>query len=368
MKSSFIKTIAVKHLLKTGALLFCLATVVSCKKTPDAIPPADPVTVNSISDFEFVQDPADAFKFSFKNLSTKYKRVEWRFGDDTLTTEINPTHIYTATGKFSVILRTISETGSASQKLVDINIKPDSVIRITTAKTGVPNQIKFGITTKSPVASVLWTFNDSKPAVTSTDLNPVRTYVPGAFNTVTVQITTTNGSVATLTTNNATTEGLMQEITAARDNYTTSAENILNTNENSPKLLDGNMETKYTMGGKDGRLFTYPLIITLNYSTPQAVKSYCIGSSNDNPPRDPKTWSVQGSNDGVTWETLDTRAMTKNFYDQMTALGAINDTQRYKQLFFYNIATPKAFTKYRWVINSNFGDAAMQVNEFKLYK
>lgn len=367
MKDLLTKTSAVKHLLKAGALLCCLATVVSCKKTADVVV-VDPVTINSISDFEFVQDPTDVFKYTFKNLSSKYKKVEWRFGDDTLTTEINPTHIYSATGKFSVILRTFSETGGTSQKLIDINIKPDSVMKITTEKTGVPNQIRFGLTTKAPVASVLWTFNDTKPAVTSTDLHPVRTYVPGAFNTVTVQITTTMGSVATLTTNNATTEGLMQEITQARESYTTSADNVLNTAENSPKLLDGNIDTKYTMGGKDGRLFTYPLIITLNYATAQAVKSYCIGSSNDNPPRDPKTWSVQGSNDGVTWETLDTRAMTKNFYDQMTALGATNDTQRYKQLFFYNIANPKAFTKYRWVINSNFGDAAMQVNEFKLYK
>lgn len=367
MKNTFVKKRTIKYMLGVSSMLLGINVIVSCKKTIDAVPP-EPVIINSIADFEMVKDSTDAFKYFFKNLSSKYKKVEWRFGDDTLTNEINPTHIYATTGNYKVSLRTISSTGAVSEKLVVLNIASDSVMKFTTERTGVPNQVKFGIASKSPVASILWTFNDIAPAVTSTELNPVRTYVPGAFNAVTAQITTTSGSVASLTTNNATTEGILQEITQSRADYTTSAENTLNTNENSPKLLDGNIDTKYTMGGKAGRLFDYPLIITLNYNTPQMVKSYCVGNSNDLPVRDPKAWRVEGSNDGVIWEILDTRTMTKNFYDQMTALGATTDAQRFKQLFFYSIAAPKAYTKYRWVITANFGDSAMQVNEFRLYK
>jgi PKD repeat protein len=364
MKTSFSKIVSIKQLAIAAAMLLGLA---ACKKPLEDII-TEPVVVFPISNFELVPDPTDPFKFTFKSLSSQFKKIEWRFGDDSVSTEVSPTHIFATTGKYQVDLKTTSSTGNTSRMFYDINIIPDSVTKITVEKTGVLNQVKLGLISKAQIKSVLWTFSDVTPEVTSTSLTPLRIYVPGAFNLVTAKITTVNGSIFSVSRNNVTTEGLLQDITLSRDSYTTSAENFYAAGENSTMLMDGNILTKYTMGGRDGRLFTYPLIITINYAEAQLVKTYCIGSSNDNPPRDPKTWTVQGSNDGVNWEILDTRAMTKNFYDQMTALGATNDTQRYKQLFFYGIATPKAFTKYRWVINSNFGDAAMQVNEFKLYK
>jgi PKD repeat protein len=364
MKTSFSK-ITTKQLVMATALLFCLG---SCQKSNvDQVLP-DPVVINPLSEFELVTYPNDPFKFTFKSSPSDYKTVEWRFGDDTLSNQSSPTHVFATSGKYQVDMRTISSTGNTSRRFYDINIIPDSVARMTLEKTSTLNQVKFGLVSKAEFKSVLWTFSDVTPAATSTSLNPVKTYVPGSFNTVTATITTVGGSTFSVTRNNATTEGLLQDITLGRESYTTSAENFYAPGENSTMLMDGNILTKYTMGGKDGRLFTYPLIITINFTEAQLVKTYCIGSSNDNPPRDPKTWTIQGSNDGVTWETLDTRAMTKNFYDQMTALGATNDTQKYKQLFFYGIAGPKLFTKYRWVINSNFGDSALQVNEFKLYK
>ncbi|MFD2146383.1 hypothetical protein [Mucilaginibacter antarcticus] len=199
-------------------------------------------------------------------------------------------------------------------------------------------------------------------------LAPVRTYVPGSFNTVSAKITTNDGSTATVSRNTATTEGFLLDITQARDSYTVSADNALNIAESSKNLLDNNVETKFTMGGKDGRLFTYPLMTTLIYRDKQAVKTYAVSNSNDLPARDPKSWNLQGSDDGVTWEILDTRVMTKNFYDQMTALGATTDLQRFKKLFYYAIANPKPFKMYRWAITSNWGDAALQTNDFRLYK
>lgn len=356
-----------KKLLMPTALVLCLATVLSCKKAAVDAVQTDPVIINSLTDFSFESDPADPFKFTFKNLSLKHKKTEWRFGDDTLSIADNPVHVYLSTGKFSVDVRTYSATGAVSRKLAYITIVPDIVIKITGVKTDVANQVKFGIISKSPVASVLWTFNDVSPGATSALANPVRTYGTGSFTSVTAKVTTTSGSVVSLT-KNVSTEGMAQEITQGRASYTVSAENTLNSVEDSRSLLDGNLATKYTMGGKDLRLFTYPLIITVNYNTAQAVKVYAIANSNDNPPRDPKAWTIQGSNDGITWDILDTRIMTKNFYDQMTALGATTDPQRYMQLFYYAIANPKPYTKYRWVISANWGDAALQVNEWRLYK
>jgi len=38
-----------------------------------------------------------------------------------------------------------------------------------------------------------------------------------------------------------------------------------------------------------------------------AIARYDLVSANDVPERDPKDWQFQGSSDGVTWATLDTR-------------------------------------------------------------
>jgi hypothetical protein len=39
----------------------------------------------------------------------------------------------------------------------------------------------------------------------------------------------------------------------------------------------------------------------------QTIKRFAITSANDAPARDPKNWEFQGSNDGATWTTLDSR-------------------------------------------------------------
>ena len=359
--------LSVKNLLKTLTFLFCLAAFISCEKSINEVVP-DPAIINPLTDFEMIKDPNNAFKYTFRNLSSKYKRVEWRFGDDTLNTNIDVTHTYATTGQYNVELRTYSETGNTSRKLMKVDIFPDSVFEITQKKTNVPDQIELGLKVKGTIKSVLWTFNDVIPATTSTALNPLRTYVPGKFNTLSAKVTTVDGSVATVTRTNATSSGFVRDITQEREDYTVSAENTALVTENSVRILDNNVESKFVIGGKDGRLFTYPYIVTINYKTPQVVKIYAVGNSNDLPARDPKAWNVQGSNDGVNWEVLDTRLMAKNFYTQMTDLGATTDVQRYKQLFNYAIANPKSFTKYRWVITANWGEAAMQINDFRLYK
>ncbi|GAB3920881.1 PKD domain-containing protein [Mucilaginibacter myungsuensis] len=350
------------------ALLFagCLIGASACKKT-DLIVLPEPNVVNPITDFEITRDPNDIFKYTFKNKSEKFKKLEWRFGDDTLKTDSNPTHRYFTTGKYLMNLTTISATGHRSKKQIDINIHPDSVMRITTQK--LPgNQIRYGLVAKAPIGSVTWTFNEVSPAVTTTEANPVRTYEPGTFNTFTVKVTTVAGSTVSITSNNATAEGVLQDITQLREGYTISAENTYGANENSTKLLDGSVETKLTMGGRDGRWFTYPLQVSLNYTVAQTVKMYCIGNANDLPNRDVKSWSVQGSNDGITWEILDQRVMAKTFFAQMTDKGATTDAQRYKKLFFYAIADPKPFFKYRLSIESNWGEAAVHISEFRIYR
>ena len=282
-----VELFTVKSLLQSFTVLFCLVAFISCEKTIEESKP-DPAIINPLTDFEVIKDPNNAFKYTFKNLSSKYKRVEWRFGDDTLNTNIDVTHTYVATGQYNVELRTYSETGNTSRKLMKVNIYPDSVIQITHKKTNVPNEVELGLNVKGTIKSVLWTFNDAVPVTTSKELNPVKTYVPGMFNTLSVKVTTVDGSVATVTRKNATSAGFVKDITMERESYTVSAENTLLTTENSVRILDNNVESKFVIGGKAGRVFSYPYTVTINYLTPQEVKIYAVGNSNDLPVRDPK--------------------------------------------------------------------------------
>ncbi|XYI02602.1 basic secretory protein-like protein [Sorangium sp. So ce1128] len=74
----------------------------------------------------------------------------------------------------------------------------------------------------------------------------------------------------------------------------------------------------------------------IRYELPTAftIDGYAISSANDYPSRDPRSWTLQGSNDGVTWTTLDTRSgqsfanrFQRNHY-------FINNTTAYKTYRF----------------------------------
>ncbi|MGB0430590.1 MAG: PKD domain-containing protein [Bacteroidia bacterium] len=70
--------------------------------------------VNSITDNVIVESPAEiefnynrnGLTVSFSNLSNNASFFEWDFGDDTYSTDSNPTHTYADTGKYTVILST----------------------------------------------------------------------------------------------------------------------------------------------------------------------------------------------------------------------------------------------------------------------
>jgi len=358
---------ATKSWLKTSTLLLGLLILASCEQTEKEIQP-DPPIINPLTSFEYTQDPENAFKFTFKNKSDKYVRQEWRFGDDTLRTEKEPVHIYKAPGNYLIDLKSFSETGHVSRSQVKLTIHPDSVAQIVGNRVGLQNEVKFKIILKAPIASVLWTFNDLKPVGTSTEMEPVKPYLPGTLNKVTARVTSTDGSVVTVSQANATIHGIVKDITREREGYTITAENNYSTGENSTKLLDGDINSKFVMGGRDERKFTYPLATSITYKKARIAKMYAVGSAENLQTRDPKSWELHGSNDGVTWELLDTRTMPKNFYDMMVDKGATGDAQRYRQLFYFSLVNTKAFTKYRFSITSNWGDPALQINEFRLFE
>jgi len=94
-----------KNLIKPLVLLLFAGALSSCEKDQPTNIVDEGAVINPIANFQAIKDPNDAFSYSFKNLSSKYERLEWRFGDDTLSTEDSPSHVYLATGKYQVDLK-----------------------------------------------------------------------------------------------------------------------------------------------------------------------------------------------------------------------------------------------------------------------
>ena len=379
------KLTLMKTLLKPIAVLCCVGLFAACNKTNSVTVPSDPVIKNPIADYTVTPDPNDGFTFQFNSLAENFTKLEWRFGDDTLNTQTNPSHTYLTTGSYTVDLESYSKTGQTSHKQVVINIVPDSIIKVSATKTGVTGQLQFSAVVKAHVKTIAWTFNAVDPSTsnvtttTSSDLSPTTTFAFGSFNSFSVTITTDKGSEATVS-RNVTPEGIVTDITQSRINFGTTNEDTGNSNENSPKLIDGNTNTKFGFYSA----FPVPEIFWLQFPAPATVKMYAIENGNDSEStRDPSEWVIEGSNDssdGIngTWDIIDHRSanstdpatmMTpitgKGFADYLTAIG--QNSTRYLRFFYYPIANPKPYTFYRWRIISVFANA-FQIEEFRLYK
>ena len=114
--------------------------------------------------------------------------------------------------------------------------------------------------------------------------------------------------------------------------------------EGMDKLIDNLGSSKYltSHGGSSWIGFTS--------GEPSVVTRYDLSSANDFPARDPKNWTLQGSNDGTTWKTLDTR-QNESFNERLLKRG-------------FSFANTQAFTSYRLNISNN--DPMLQLSEWEL--
>jgi hypothetical protein len=85
-----------------------------------------------------------------------------------------------------------------------------------------------------------------------------------------------------------------------------------------------------------------------------AIDAYAITSANDTPNRDPRSWQLQGSNDGVNWTTLDTQ---------------VNQTFVLRfQTNSYAFSNTTAYSAYRFFVTANAGNPTQfQVAEIQLF-
>ncbi|MES2808123.1 MAG: hypothetical protein V4619_05840 [Bacteroidota bacterium] len=343
-----------------------------------------------MSNYTVTPDANDGFTFNFQNLSKNYTKLEWRFGDDSVSVADNPKHIYLTTGdpganpkwNYQVDLKATSSTGNISHKYTNIPIIPDAICQIAAAKTGVTTsnsaEVRFSLTVKATPVKATWTFVDAASFTSAAKTTVIeglvadnfavkKSFFVNTFNSVTLKVVTDKGSTVTVT-RNVTTDGLVENVTGNRLSWTPSQDNISNANENASKLVDGNVDTKFLVGGSFGT-FTYPLRCVFIFLTPQKIKLYAIGSANDAKARDPKSWTLEGSSDGgSTWTQMDAITMAKNFRDTNTDLGATSDSQGFKKLFYFPIADPKEYSMVRLNITANWGDGLLQLSEFQLFR
>lgn len=125
------------------------------------------------------------------------------------------------------------------------------------------------------------------------------------------------------------------------------ASDSANNVDNAKRAFDHNSATQWFYKGVTGWL-QYDL------GHKETVQRYTVISSNDLVPRDPKAWELLGSNDGVTWQTLD--AQNNQAFARRFAPNS------------YAVSRPGAYRYYRLNITANNGDATFtDLAEFGLF-
>ncbi|MGG4146333.1 discoidin domain-containing protein [Paenibacillus algorifonticola] len=119
--------------------------------------------------------------------------------------------------------------------------------------------------------------------------------------------------------------------------------------EEKEKAFDANISTKWLITTGTGWI-QYKFVTGVSH----IVTSYAITSANDVPARDPKNWTLQGSNDAANWTTLDTRT------NEAFATRFLTKT--------YTFSNSTAYSYYRLNVTANSGGAAqLQLAEIGLF-
>ncbi|KRV46688.1 alpha-mannosidase [Wenjunlia vitaminophila] len=113
-------------------------------------------------------------------------------------------------------------------------------------------------------------------------------------------------------------------------------------NEVKENLVDGDPGSKWLV-------FEPTAWLEFDLEEPIAVVRYALTSANDAAERDPKDWKLQGSNDGTTWNTLDTRT------------GEVFEQRFQTREFSFENTT--AYRHYRLEITRNAGAGLTQLAE-----
>ena len=117
--------------------------------------------------------------------------------------------------------------------------------------------------------------------------------------------------------------------------------------EGVDRSYDGDSRTKWCIDGPPAQV-----LWQADLADATEVASYSLTSANDVPARDPQEWTFQGSADGSSWTTLDTRT------------GAPFESRF--QTKTYTVANPGTYRHYRFVFAPKAGVSHFQLSEIGL--
>lgn len=117
------------------------------------------------------------------------------------------------------------------------------------------------------------------------------------------------------------------------------------TGEEYTKLTDNNVATKYLTVNSSAWM-------QFQANNSYVVKGYSLTSANDFPERDPLNWTLQGSVNGSTWTTIDTRTN--------------QDFQGRFQTRTFTFSNTTGYSYYRFNMSNNSGPL-LQLAEFELF-
>jgi predicted alpha-1,2-mannosidase len=125
---------------------------------------------------------------------------------------------------------------------------------------------------------------------------------------------------------------------------------VVASGENPPgevaaSISDGDLTSKWLVREPTGWIY-------LKLDAAVAVKRYAVSSANDAAERDPRNWTLEGSQDGNAWTAVDTR--------NGQSFGARFETH------VFNIGNTTAYLYYRLNVTQNAGAGLLQIAELQL--
>lgn len=179
-----------KKAVRPLMVLFCACVLLACSNSNSVIDEQTENPDRPFADYEVVPGD-DPFTFTFKNKSTKFKSLEWRFGDDSLSVEDSPSHVYMKDGKYEVSLKATAPDGSTAKKLIVIDIDPRKFLSIIAKGEG--EKVRFSAKMLSgTVESAKWEFGDGK---SSEEVSPLYAFEKLDLYNTKVTVKTVKGSV-----------------------------------------------------------------------------------------------------------------------------------------------------------------------------
>lgn len=152
------------------------------------------IVVNTLPTAGFTSAP-NGLTVAFTNTSTGATSYSWDFGDNSNSTDANPSHTYATDGTYTVVLSAINACGTVtSTQTVTVNSAPTAGFTASSNSGCAPLTVQFTNTSSANATSYDWQFPGGNPSSSNAQNPPSVVYdLPGTY-TVTLTVSNAAGS------------------------------------------------------------------------------------------------------------------------------------------------------------------------------